>query len=85
MLVSVQEVGFMSLNGDTLGNGLMESLQSQRDVSNVKLAQQTKVGEVGQPYKAHQLTCLHCCSFNGCVHAHHSKSHETCCAVVAVY
>ncbi|GAB4813121.1 hypothetical protein N2152v2_000167 [Parachlorella kessleri] len=41
-LANFTEVGFMSLNGDTLGIGLMESLQSQRAVSDVKLAQLTK-------------------------------------------
>ena len=44
MAVVLQEVTFMKTNKNVLASGLLESLNSQKNVFGVKLAQQTRVG-----------------------------------------
>ena len=49
LVVALQEVAFMTANRDSLTNGLLASLEYQKDVSAVKLTEQTKVRAVDKP------------------------------------
>ena len=50
-MIVFQEVTFMTSNRDSLTNGLLASLEYQKDVSAVKLTEQTKVGLMAGPFR----------------------------------
>jgi len=51
LMIVFQEVTFMTSNRDSLTNGLLASLEYQKDVSAVKLTEQTKVGLMAGPFR----------------------------------